>query len=465
MTDMKMMVGRMSAVLLAGTCSFTAFAQGQSLSGTVKDASGEPLIGVSVKVKDGKAGAVTDFDGNFKLTGVKPGATLVFSYIGYRTREVRVENAKQPLSVTLEEDTKTLDEVVVIGYGTVQKRDLTGSVSSVKAEDLANVPVANVTEALSGKLAGVNITTTEGSPDADVKIRVRGGGSLSQDNSPLYIVDGFPVSSISDIAPSEIESIDVLKDASSTAIYGARGANGVIIVTTKSGREGKTQVDFGASYGWKKVTKMTKVLNPYDYAYYQWEQGNQTYGNFEDLEIWRSVPGTDYQDEIFGRTGNQLQYNLNVSGGNKDLTYNVSYSHSDENSIMLASGYCKDNVNAKLKSELNKWLSLDFNARLSYSVLDGLSGGADTNESNAATSIVFNAARFAPVRQLSEDTDNTEDAVSTRRSPLERLLATWKKRRRLQQNYNVGLNWKPFKGFTFRSEFGYRWDYDDTEQA
>lgn len=465
MTDMKMMVGRMSAVLLAGTCSFTAFAQGQSLSGTVKDASGEPLIGVSVKVKDGKAGAVTDFDGNFKLTGVKPGATLVFSYIGYRTREVRVENAKQPLSVTLEEDTKTLDEVVVIGYGTVQKRDLTGSVSSVKAEDLANVPVANVTEALSGKLAGVNITTTEGSPDADVKIRVRGGGSLSQDNSPLYIVDGFPVSSISDIAPSEIESIDVLKDASSTAIYGARGANGVIIVTTKSGREGKTQVDFGASYGWKKVTKMTKVLNPYDYAYYQWEQGNQTYGNFEDLEIWRSVPGTDYQDEIFGRTGNQLQYNLNVSGGNKDLTYNVSYSHSDENSIMLASGYRKDNVNAKLKSELNKWLSLDFNARLSYSVLDGLSGGADTNESNAATSIVFNAARFAPVRQLSEDTDNTEDAVSTRRSPLERLLATWKKRRRLQQNYNVGLNWKPFKGFTFRSEFGYRWDYDDTEQA
>ena len=317
MTDMKMMVGRMSAVLLAGTCSFTAFAQGQSLSGTVKDASGEPLIGVSVKVKDGKAGAVTDFDGNFKLAGVKPGATLVFSYIGYRTREVRVENAKQPLSVTLEEDTKTLDEVVVIGYGTVQKRDLTGSVSSVKAEDLANVPVANVTEALSGKLAGVNITTTEGSPDADVKIRVRGGGSLSQDNSPLYIVDGFPVSSISDIAPSEIESIDVLKDASSTAIYGARGANGVIIVTTKSGREGKTQVDFGASYGWKKVTKMTKVLNPYDYAYYQWEQGNQTYGNFEDLEIWRSAPGTDYQDEIFGRTGNQLQYNLNVSGGNK----------------------------------------------------------------------------------------------------------------------------------------------------
>lgn len=146
------------------------------------------------------------------------------------------------------DDSKALDEVVVIGYGTVNKRDLTGSVASVSAKDLAAIPVASASEALTGKLAGVSVTTTEGSPDADIKIRVRGGGSLSQDNSPLYIVDGFPVSSISDIAPSEIQSIDVLKDASSTAIYGARGANGVIIITTKSGKEGKTQVDFGAFF-------------------------------------------------------------------------------------------------------------------------------------------------------------------------------------------------------------------------
>ena len=158
------------------------------------------------------------------------------------------------------DDSKALDEVVVIGYGTVNKRDLTGSVASVSAKDLAAIPVASASEALTGKLAGVSVTTTEGSPDADIKIRVRGGGSLSQDNSPLYIVDGFPVSSISDIAPSEIQSIDVLKDASSTAIYGARGANGVIIITTKSGKEGKTQVDFGASFGFKQVTKLTEVL-------------------------------------------------------------------------------------------------------------------------------------------------------------------------------------------------------------
>lgn len=166
--------------------------------------------------------------------------------------------------MVLEEDSELLDEVVVIGYGTVNKRDLTGSVASVSSQDIASIPVSSASEALTGKMAGVNITTTEGSPDADIKIRIRGGGSLSQDNSPLYIVDGFPVSSISDIAPSEIQSIDVLKDASSTAIYGARGANGVIIVTTKSGKEGKVQVDFGASFGFKKVTKMTEVMSPYD---------------------------------------------------------------------------------------------------------------------------------------------------------------------------------------------------------
>lgn len=174
-----------------------------------------------------------------------------------KTQEIPIKG-KTDINVIMEDDSQALDEVVVIGYGTVNKRDLTGSVSSVKAEDIAAIPVSNATEALTGKLAGVSVTTTDGSPDGDVNIRIRGGGSLSQDNSPLYIVDGFPVSSISDISPNEIESIDVLKDASSTAIYGARGANGVVIITTKGGHEGKTEVNFGASFGLRKVTKLQK---------------------------------------------------------------------------------------------------------------------------------------------------------------------------------------------------------------
>lgn len=452
------------ALLVMSMLCLVSFAQNGQVQGIVKDAIGEPMIGVSVVVKGTTNGTVTGLDGDFILSGVKKSDVITFTYIGYKNKEVTY-NGEAQLNVTMEEDTEMLDEVVVIGYGTVNKRDLTGAVASVSAEDIAAVPVSSATEALTGKLAGVNITTTEGSPDAEVKIRVRGGGSLSQDNSPLYIVDGFPVSSISDIAPTEIQSIDVLKDASSTAIYGARGANGVIIVTTKSGTEGKTQVDFGASYGFKQVTKQTKVMSPYDYAYYQYELGSTDYGNFQDLDIWKSVEGTDFQDEIFGRTGNQTQYNVNVSGGSKQIKYNVSYAHNDEKSIMLNSGFNKDNINAKINAELSKWLTLDFNARMSFRTVDGLSGGADTNESNASNSIVANSARFRPINPITSSTDDEENNTSTQKNPLERLIATYKKRKTFNQNYNVGLNWKPFEHFTFRTEFGYGWKYDDTDQV
>ena len=451
-------------LFLVAVISLSVSAQNVTVKGTVKDNTGETVIGASVVQKGNTSnGTITDIDGNYSLS-VPANATLIFSYVGMMSQEIEVKG-QNVINVTMTDDTQTLEEVVVIGYGTVQKKDLTGSVASVSAEQLQAVPVSSATEALTGKLAGVNITTTEGSPDADIKIRVRGGGSLSQDNSPLYIVDGFPVSSISDIAPSEIQSIDVLKDASSTAIYGARGANGVIIVTTKSGHEGKTQVDFNASYGFKKVTKLMKVLSPYDYAAYQYELGSTDYGNYQDLDIWKSVEGTDYQDEIFGRTGNQTQYNVNVSGGSKQLKFNVGYAHNDEKSIMLGSGFNKDNINAKINAELNQWISLDFNARLSYTTVDGMSGGADTNESNAATSIVANAARFRPIDPLTSDTDDEENNTSSQKTPLERLLATYKKKNTFNQNYNVGLNWKPFKNFTFRSEFGYGWKYEDTDEA
>ena len=394
-----------------------AYAQNRIITGVVTDNKQEPLIGVNVMVKGNEAtGTITDIDGSYRLSVPSDKTVLVFSYIGYIPYEVTVgKNSK--INVILKEDTQALDEVVVIGYGTVNKRDLTGSVASVSAKDLAAIPVASASEALTGKLAGVSVTTTEGSPDADIKIRVRGGGSLSQDNSPLYIVDGFPVSSISDIAPSEIQSIDVLKDASSTAIYGARGANGVIIITTKSGKEGKTQVDFGASFGFKQVTKLTEVLSPYDFVAYQREIGSLDYGNFADMDIWRSIDGTDYQDEMFGRTGNQQQYNINVSGGTKQMTYSVSYAHNEEKSIMLNSGFKKDNVNAKIKSELNKWMTLDFNARLSNSTIDGLGGGADTNESNAANSTVANATVFRPVDSLKYSDDDEENSSAQQKSP------------------------------------------------
>ena len=446
-------------LLIAGTIS------AQTVKVNVTDATGETVIGATVMEKGTTNGAITDLDGNatVKLSGKNN--HLVISYVGMKTKTIDVKGKKE-IKVVMEDDNTTLNDVVVIGYGTVKKKDLTGSVSSINQKQIANIPVSNVSEAMTGKMAGVNITTTEGSPDADVKIRVRGGGSLSQDNSPLYIVDGFPVSSISDIAPSEIQSIDVLKDASSTAIYGARGANGVIIISTKDGKEGKTQVNFNGLLGWKKVTKNVKTLSPYDYAYYQYELGSTDYGNFNDLDIWKSVEGSDYQDEIFGRTGLQKQYNASVNGGSKEIKFNIGFSHTDEESIMLGSGYAKNNINAKLNAKLNKWLTFDFNARLGFTKLDGLSGGADTNESNAANSIVANTVAWAPVETLTSSDDEDEaNSTSTRRTPLQRITSTYKYQERFQQNYNAGLNWKPFKNITFRTEFGYGWRYNNTEQV
>ncbi|NDV66130.1 TonB-dependent receptor [Bacteroides sp. 224] len=457
----KMKNMRALLLLLLMATSLHVFAQNVTLTGNVKDNSGEPIIGASVLEKGTSNGTITDIDGKFKLS-VPSSATVVVSYIGMKTQEISAKG-KTTLNVTLLDDSQLIEEVVVIGYGTVAKKDLTGSVSSVSAKQLAAIPVSSAVEAMTGKMAGVTITTTEGSPDADMKIRVRGGGSLSQDNSPLYIVDGFPVSSISDIAPTEIQSIDILKDASSTAIYGARGANGVVIVTTKSGSEGKTQVSFGASYGIRKATKLIETLNPYEYALYQYELGSTDYGTYNDLEIWKSVQGNDFQDDIFGRTGNQIQYNASVSGGTKEIKYNVSYTHNEEESIMRGSGFNKDNVNVKLNTQLNKWMKLDFNARLSYQSVEGLGSGADSNESNAANSIVANAVRFRPVEALSNNEDDEESKKTY--NPLERLDATYKEKRTFNQNYNAGLNWTPFKNITVRTEFGYGWKFTDTDQV
>lgn len=469
---MKDRIISMILMLIVTTC---AWAQSSQVSGVVVDSQGVPFPGASVIVVGTTQGTVTDLDGNFmlKVDNAKS-QSLTISCIGFKSVTLSLAEKTTGLQVKLEEESIGLDEVVAVGYGTVTKRDLTGSVASIKAKDIAAVPVSSASEALTGKMAGVNVSTTEGSPDADVKIRVRGGGSLSQDNSPLYIVDGFPVASISDIAPSEIESIDVLKDASSTAIYGARGANGVIIVTTKSGKEGKTQVNINGSYGLKQVTKLVKVLSPYEYAMYQYETESATqsvanysssYGNFDDLEIWKSAKGTDYQDEIFGRMGSQLQMNANISGGSKEMQYNVSYAHNQEESIMVGSGYSKDNVNAKLKLNINKWLTLDFQARMAYQKVKGLSGGADTNESSAANSIVANSVRFRPISQLSGDDDDEENSTSTQYSPLERLNDTYKQQNRFRQDYNSSLSWKPTKSITVRSEFGYGWKKNKTDQV
>ena len=333
--------------LLAGTlCLLTLFANAEKPSNPVKgkvtDSSGEALVGVNILVQGAsKSGTITDVDGNFTLN-TPMGSTLVVSYIGYVSQKVKVNSTS--LKIVMQEDSKMLDEVVAIGYGTMKRKDITGSVGSVGNQDLVAVPVASPVEAMQGKLAGVRVTTPEGNPDAEIIVRVRGGGSITRDNTPLYIVDGFPVSSISDIPSADIESIDVLKDASSTAIYGSRGSNGIVLVTTKSGKSGKVQVNYNAYVGMKKAATKINTLGVEDYLKWQYENfalgGNlNTFTNL--IGTWDALPSiaktiqtTDWQDEVYGRTGNTFSHNLSLTGGSDKLRFNFGYGDINEKDIL-----------------------------------------------------------------------------------------------------------------------------------
>ena len=242
-------------------------AQSRTITGTVKDSMG-PVMAASVVVEGTTVGVSTGMNGEFTLQVPASAKQIKVSYVGYDDQVVDLVASKTVYDITLRETSTAMDEVVVVGYATVKRRDVVGSVSSVSSEALAQMPVASVSEAMSGRMAGVQVTSTEGDPDADIKIRVRGTGSITQDSSPLYIVDGFPVESISDIPASDIQSIDVLKDAFSTAIYGSRGANGVIIVTTKSGTSDRITVNYNLYYGFKNMANKNALVpqNTYDFV-------------------------------------------------------------------------------------------------------------------------------------------------------------------------------------------------------
>ena len=430
--------------------------------GTVTDATGEPVIGATVVEKgNAKNAAVTDFDGNFTLK-LQSSKTIVISYIGMVTQEVTATGAN--LKIVLQDDNTTLEELVVIGYGSVKKKDITGSVATVGADAIVAVPVANASEALTGKMAGVQVTTTEGSPDADVTIRVRGGGSITQSNEPLYIVDGFPVESISDIAPSDIEDITVLKDASSTAIYGSRGANGVILVTTKGGKEGKTNVSYNVYYSWKKMAKKYDVLSARDFASWQYElwqiknspeKYSQYFGNFEDLDMYDNIPTIDWQDQAYGRIGHTFNHNLSITGGSDIMKYAFSYAHVDDKAIMQMSSFKRDNLSLKLNHKPHKKVSLDFTTRFSRTTIDG--GGANEQSSSYNTDKRLRlAVQYVPfpVAGLTGDDEDT-DAGNNYISPLTSIRDNDKHQERVQLNLGGSFTWEFYKNLKFKSEIGY----------
>ena len=462
------------------TLAFALFAMGISAQTkvTVVDATGEPLIGASVIEKGTQNGGITDFDGNFTINLKGSGHIVVVSYIGMKTKEINV-SGKSQVNVTLEDDATTLNDVVVIGYGSVKKKDLTGSVSTVNSETLQAVPVANASEALTGKMPGVQITTTEGSPDAEVKIRVRGGGSITQSNDPLYIVDGFPVESISDIPSNDIEDITVLKDASSTAIYGSRGANGVILVTTKSGKEGKTKVSYNAYYSWKKIAKKIDVLSAKDYATWQYELAmlknnndpskissyTDFFGNYQDLDLYDNIPTNDWQDLVYGRTGHTFNHNININGGSETIKYAFSYAHMNDKAIQIGSSYKRDNFSLKLNTKPSKTTTLDFQAR--YSDTDIYGGGAQD-----ATGVYDSDRRLRyaviytpiPLKNLdpSAGSDGDEE-LGNLYNPIQAQNDNDQEKERKNLNIAGAFGWEVYPDLKLRTEFGYD-DYNNYDK-
>lgn len=463
---MKSLAKKLILALLCLGTSLSLAAQTLKITGVVTDENGEPLMGAGVFVEGTTTGTVTGLDGDYELVVPQNAANLVFSFIGLADQTVAIAG-RTKIDVQLKPDATFLDEVVVVGYATVTRRDVVGSISSVNSEALNQVPVASVTEAMAGKMAGVQVTTTEGNPDADVKIRVRGAGSITQDSSPLYIVDGFPMESISDIPASDIQSIDVLKDAFSTAIYGSRGANGVIIVTTKSGKEGKITVNFNAYAGMKQMANKGAFVpqNAYDFVRTQYEYAlfkdnvssfyGSRYGVFEDMDLYKGMATNDWVDAVFGRTGHNLSHNLSVSGGTDKIKWTVGYAHFDETAIMLGSDYSRNNLNFKSNIKTSKTTSIDLNVRYSNVKVSGSGANAINDKGSTSQSRLKNSIVYSPIpaESIMSDTDIEEDYNSSV-NPLTAIADNDSRQNRTQWTANGAFQWDIVKNLRLRLEGG-----------
>jgi len=490
-------------LLLSLVGVFSAFAQERTITGNVKDDTGQPAIGATVKVPGTTIGTMTDFDGNYTLQVPEDAKELEFSYVGLETKTAPISGSR--VDMALGEAAKELEEIVVTGYGQTKKRDVVTSVASVGADQIKNIPVTSAAEAMQGKLAGVTVATADGSPDADLSIRVRAGGSLTQSNDPLYIVDGFPVSSISDIAPSDIKSMDVLKDAAATAIYGAQGANGVIIITTKDsevdekaggdGCKSKISVDYTGYMGWKKITKTMDLLSARDFALLQYENqyhknksnsnlkskfynyfdykyveaGSPDY-NFTPMtqtdEYGREIgllqtvsqqPYTDWQDETFGRTGTQSNHSFTVKGGNKGANFTASYNRIDDKAIMEESNYERNNLSLKANFKPMKGLRLGFTTR--YSNTEVLGAGSNTagDAGSSTQSRMRNAIQYTPIKLASSQNaaEIDEERVGSMYDPIVTTRDNYKYKEDNKFNIQGFAEYKFLEDWTVRSELGY----------
>ena len=461
----------------------TKIKQQTQVSGSVTDGGelGGPLPGVTVIVKGTSNGTSTDFDGNYVLNNVASNAVLVFSYIGYKPQEIEVNN-QTSINVTLEVDVSQLDEIVIVdyGYGKVKKTNMTGATASISSKELSTIPVSSAAEALSGRLPGVNVTTADGEPGASIRIRVRGGTSLSQSNDPLFVVDGFIVGNIDNIPVNDIASIDVLKDAAATAIYGAQASNGVIVVTTKSPVAGKTSISYNNYFQFSQLPqdRKYKVLDPYEFvlANYEYEalrgetaiEGfEKYYGKYDDLELYKQRKATDWQDELFGGSILSQYHNLSIGGGTELTKMNLSISHNNDEGLLYGSGYERTSINFKLNQKISDRLSFDAQARITNAVKDG-AGTASGSLS------IKEAVQTRPVNGIADELDidltqvNSDDDfqqfILSLVDPRELVKDDWRKRTDNDYVLNAALTWSVTDNITAKSSFSHSKSYDRNQR-
>jgi len=466
--------------LVAMLMLFCASVQAQTVTGNVKDSMGEPVIGATVMEKGTQNGTVTDFDGNFTIKMSSASHDLQISYVGMKPASVKV-GGKTSVNVVLEDDATTLNEVVAIGYTSKARKDLTGSVGSVSGAKLAAVPVSSATEALAGKIAGVQVTSVDGQPGADVNIRVRGATSVTQSNEPLYIVDGFQQSNINDIPPSDIASIDVLKDASLTAIYGAKGGNGVIVVTTKSAQAGKVQVEFNGRLTLAHRAKKLDVMNLGDFVEYTWDRAQggvaysstsarnwrENFGNPGDIDVYTTLPNKDWQDEVMNETPLNYMANVAVGGGNDKTRFKLSLTQTEDKGTILGSGVRRTNINFKLNTDLHKNLKFNYSPTMTYRRDEGAGGDG------VGTGGIIDVLKYAPTKGYTQLADygthfvNVDpDALAEwdENNPLANINTNVQKKHSYNINNRMSLTWTPIKGLTLRTEGNYSITFRDTKR-
>ncbi|MCB8995345.1 MAG: TonB-dependent receptor [Bacteroidales bacterium] len=443
----------------------------QTVTGKITDENGAPLPGVGILIEGTTTGSISDLQGMYTINvnNIQKDV-LVFSFVGMEKIQVPL-NGRDKVDVQMKAEAESLDEIVVIGYGTMKKRDLTGSVSSVNAQQLKDIPVTSAAQAITGRLAGVQITTSEGSPDAEVKIRVRGGGSITQDNSPLYIVDGFPVENLNSVPPSDIESIDVLKDASSTAIYGARGANGVVIITTKSGEKGVTKVSYNGYYGVKQISNTLDVLDPYEFVLFQYERNQGSfqdrkaflngYGAWADLDsLYSNIPGENWQNDVFGRKAPTSYHNLSIQGGGDRSSYNLSFTNNADQGIMIESGYTRNNLNFRFDTKASDKLNFSFDVKLADTKV---SGAGTSDPGSSTTNRLKNSVIYMPTSGLYDFgavqdllfTDDEYYTLTGLTDPVTLAGDEYRRKNTGSYNFNGALSYSILKNLIFRTEIGY----------